>query len=75
MAPEFEDDIPFADSPPVDPNAPKPDCETCGDHKFVGGLVRWGDGEVDSVCDPCPDCNCGENDAHRNDEIPKSPNR
>lgn len=31
-------------------------CQTCNGHGRVGGLVPWGDGEVDSICEACPDC-------------------
>jgi len=55
------DDIPFAPSTPLTAEqlaeiaAIK--CHTCSDYGFIGGLVTWGDGEVDSECEPCPDCN------------------
>lgn len=65
---EVEDDIPFA---PVEPLTPEQlakiaaiKCHTCNDHGFIGGMVPFGDGEVDSVCDPCPDCNLGEENEH-----------
>lgn len=31
-------------------------CQTCNGHGMIGALVPWGDGEVDSVAYPCPDC-------------------
>jgi len=34
----------------------KPVCPTCNGVGLVGGLVRYGDGDVDSVHEPCPDC-------------------
>jgi len=63
---EGENDIPFAPAVPLTPeqleHLASIKCMTCSDHGFIGGLVRWGDGEVDSVCDPCPDCNLEENE-------------
>lgn len=63
---EGENDIPFAPAAPLTPeqleHLASIKCMTCSDHGFIGGLVRWGDGEVDSVCDPCPDCNLEENE-------------
>ena len=34
----------------------KPVCPTCKGVGLIGGLVRYGDGDVDSVHEPCPDC-------------------
>lgn len=31
-------------------------CKTCGGVGLIGGLQRFGDGEVDSIVEPCPDC-------------------
>lgn len=58
---EVEDDIPFAPAEPLTAEQLERiaaiKCQTCSDHGFIGGLVPWGDGQVDSVCGPCPDCN------------------
>jgi len=63
---EGENDIPFAPAVPLTPEQLERlasiKCMTCGDHGMIGGLVPWGDGQVDSVCDPCPDCNLEENE-------------
>lgn len=64
---EVEDDIPFA---PVEPLTLEQlakiaaiRCHTCSGHGFIGGLVPFGDGQADSVCDPCHVCNLGEENA------------
>lgn len=57
-------------------------CTTCDGHGMVGALVPWGDGEVDSVCEPCPDCSplddtlndiALENEIARDDEYISGP--
>jgi hypothetical protein len=32
------------------------ECPVCNGKGMIDGPVRWGDGEVDSVCEPCPEC-------------------
>jgi len=38
--------------------APQPDavCPTCSGNGRIGGMVRFGDGEVDGIEEPCPMC-------------------
>jgi len=58
----MEDDIPFADIPEFDPADYNFKCPRCQDYGMIGELTPFGDGEVDSVCDPCPDCQGGSNE-------------
>lgn len=35
-------------------------CKTCSGKGFVGGVIALGQGEVDAMCEDCPDCTAAE---------------